>query len=428
MISRVTDFLQNQGRLPSLTRWAVALTFGHVLFFIGLVLTGAAESWVLIQDSLEYLKLAAYPLTDGIYSLDGLQSSGKREPGYSGFMMMFMAAGIVKPHVFTLANLWPIVIVQIGLYGWISGKIARSLVPVFGGAAAWLGLMLMQVTQLASYQYSLGNECFSIVLMGMVMLEISSHWRQGPSWGVLLRTACWLGLLAITKSVNVLFIPVLSFWLWLRLPVRLPKMIVFFTVALLPALSWTARNKEVFGLPIMGSIDGFSSLYRANILPYYQISSPDHPAMPEVARQAIANCKNDAEKYLWYKKAALDWLKANPLQYMKQCGYRTAAMFIDLYREEPIPWWRYPLDLLIGNDQLFLTLLLLCCLLPLWRKQDIWIEIAVLFFIFSTGIYAAVYGLERYLHPAFYVLAPVHGWCLVEVLLPWWKKRQASSS
>ena len=53
-------------------------------------------------------------------------------------------------------------------------------------------------------------------------------------------------------------------------------------------MAWTARNKAVFGLPIMGSIDGFSSLYRGNVLPFYQISSPDHPAMPEVATTAIA--------------------------------------------------------------------------------------------------------------------------------------------
>jgi hypothetical protein len=150
--------------------------------------------------------------------------------------------------------------------------------------------------------------------------------------------------------------------------------------------------------------------------------------MPDEAKVAIAACKNDAEKYLWYKKAALDWLKANPFQYVKQCLHRTAAMFIDLYREDDIPWWRYPFALLVGNDQLFLTLVFLLCLVPLWRKQDIWVELSVLFFLFSTGIYGAVYGQERYLHPAFFLLAPVHAWCLLEVLLPWWKKRFTSAA
>lgn len=428
MIARVHRFLENQGRLPCLTRWAIALFAGHLIFFITLLLLGKADGWVIIQDSLEYLKLAAYPLTDGIYSLDGVQSSGKREPGYSGFIMAFIASGIVKPHVFTAANLWPVVVVQTALYGWICGMIVRHLATIFGGASAWVGLLIMQASPIAIYQYSMGNECLSTVLLGMVALEVSTHWRKGPTWGVVLRTALWLGLLGITKSVNVLFIPALSLLLWLRLPVKLPKMIVFFVIALLPALGWTARNKAVFGLPIMGSIDGFSSLYRANILPYYQISSPDHPAMPDEAKIAIAACKNDAEKYLWYKKAALDWLKANPFQYVKQCLHRTAAMFIDLYREDDIPWWRYPFALLVGNDQLFLTLVLLLCLVPLWRKQDIWVELSVLFFLFSTGIYGAVYGQERYLHPAFFLLAPVHAWCLLEVLLPWWKKRVTSAA
>lgn len=111
------------------------------------------------------------------------------------------------------------------------------------------------------------------------------------------------------------------------------------------------------------------------------------------------------------------------MQYVKQCIHRTAAMFIDLYREDDIPWWRYPLVLLVGNDQFFLTFLLLLCLVPLLKRQDIWVELSVLFFVFSTSIYGAVYGQERYLHPAFYLLAPVHAWCLVAVLLPWWKRR-----
>ncbi len=425
-MSGLRAFLEKQGSQPCLRRWIVLLTLVHLIVSATLAWTRSADELLVIQDAGEYIELAGYPLTHGIYSLDGVQSSGKREPGYSGFIMAFMAAGIVKPHVITVANLWIIAGVQILLYGWVCGYMARKLVPFFGAASSWLGLMIMQASPIAEYQYSLGNECVTMILLGLFAVEIGVHWRQGASWASVLRAALWMGLLAITKSVNVLFIPPLCLLLWIRTPAKFLKVAAFFIIALLPAIGWMMRNKAALGIPVMGSIDGFSSLYRANILPYYQISSPDHPDMPEEAKAAIAACKSDAEKYQWYKKAALDWLKANPLQYVKQCLHRTAAMFIELYRQEDIPWWRYPFVLLVGNDQLFLTIVLVLCALPLWRRQDIWVEMTVLFFLFSVGIYGAVYGQERYLHPAFFLLAPVHAWCLVEVVGPWISRRLAN--
>jgi hypothetical protein len=416
MLERLAHLLQKASAESALRRWAVALVVFHLSVFVALTVVDHGEDWILVQDTEEYLRLAFYPLTDGIYSLDGVQSSGKREPGYSSYIMAFAAAGLVKPHVFTVANLWPVAVVQILIYGLVCYLVARCTASRFGRLTGWLTLMLIQASPLAVYQHAIASECMTMILLGLLWMEFVQHWQKGPSWGQILRSACWLGLLSITKSVNVLFIPVLSLLAWIRLPVRFPKVVVFFILSLLPAMAWTARNKEVFGLPIMGSIDGFSSLYRGNILPYYQISSPDHPAMPEVAKTAIAACKNDAEKYLWYKQAALTWLKENPVQYLKQCVHRAAAMFIDLYRDDAISWWLYPLYLIIGNDQLFLTLLLIASLIPLWRRGDFWIESSVLFFLFSTAIYAAVYGQERYLHPAFFLLAPVHAWCLVLLL------------
>lgn len=416
MLERLAQLLQKASAATSLRRWAVGLVIFHLCLFGFFAVSGRVQDTVLVPDSEEYLRLAFYPLTDSIYSLDGVQSSGKREPGYPGYIMAFAAVGLIEPHVFTVGNLWPVAVVQILIYGLVCYLVARCTASRFGSLTGWFTLMLIQASPLCIYQYSIASECMTMILLGLLWMEFVQHWQKGPTWGQILRSACWLGLLSITKSVNVLFIPVLSLMAWIRLPVRFPKVVVFFILSLLPAMTWTARNKAVFGLPIMGSIDGFSSLYRGNVLPYHQISSPDHPAMPEVAKTAIAACKSDAEKYLWYKQAALSRLKENPVQYLKQCVHRTAAMFIDLYREDAISWWLYPLYLIIGNDQLFLTLLLIASLIPLWRRGDFWIESSVLFFLFSTAIYAAVYGQERYLHPAFFLLAPVHAWCLVLLL------------
>lgn len=150
--------------------------------------------------------------------------------------------------------------------------------------------------------------------------------------------------------------------------------------------------------------------------------------MPEEARRVLAACKDDGEKYLWYKAAALEWLKANPVQYVKQCVHRTAAMFIDLYRADDIPWWKYPFRLLIGNDQLFLTILLVVSVVPLWNLRDFWVESSVVFFAFNTAMYGAVYGEERYLYPSLFLLAPVYAWCLVEVWWPRLARRSGTSA
>lgn len=423
MSQRLSAFFNSLRHDPKLARWALILASAHLLIFSALAVAGRAEDLVISQDAHEYLKLASYPVTDGIYTLDGVTPSGKREPGYSGFIMAFMATRLVQPHVFSVANLWPVIVLQILLYGLACYHVARVAAGLFGNLSGWVCLLLIQATPICVYQHMIRNECLTTILLAALWVAFATRWKNGPEWTTILTSALWLGLLGITKSVNVLFIPVLSLLAWIRLPVRLPKVAVFCFLSLLPALAWTARNKAEFGLPIMGSIDGFSSLYRGNILPYEQIPSPDNPAMPEVAQQALKQCKNDGEKYLWYKQAALAWLKENPVQYLKQCVHRTAAMFIDLYRKDEIPWWQYPFLLVVGNDQLFLTLLLLVCLVPLLRRQEFWIESSLLFFLFSIAIYGAVYGEERYLHPMFFLLAPLHAWCLVEWFWPWLRNR-----
>lgn len=418
MTTLVCHFFSGLQKNPRLMRWAVICSTAHLLVFSVLAFSDKAHDLVVSQDAQEYLDLASNSLTQGIYSLDGVTASGKREPGYSGFIMAFMSAGIVTPHVTTVANLWPIIIVQILLYGLVCYQIARVAVGMFGNLSGWTSLLLMQATPIAVYQHMIRNECLTTLLLGLLWVQLACKWKTSPTLVTIFASALWLGLLGITKSIVVLFIPVLSLLIWIRLPVRLLKVALFFILALLPALAWTARNNAVFGMPIMGSIDGVSSLYRGNILPYHQISSPDNPDMPQEAQHALKLCKGDAEKYVWYKQAALTWLKENPIQYVKQCMYRIAAMFIDLYADHSISWWRYPFLLLVGNDQLFLTLLLLCSMTLLWRQKNFWIESAMLFFLFNIALYGAVYGEERYLHPAFFLLAPVHAWCIVEVLVP----------
>ncbi len=415
-------YLQSLSQQPHLGRWALAFFLLHSLIFVGILISGHGLEIIVSQDSEEYLRMAAYPLTHGIYSLDGIHSSGKREPGYSAFISLFMVLKMVKPHVITVANLWPIIVGQLLLYAYTSWAVARAATKLFGGLAGFITLLLIQASPICVWQHTLRNECLTTCLLGLLWCEMAVHWKAGAPWPSIVRGSLWMGIVCITRSVNFLFIPVLAVLAWWRLPMRLHKVVAFIFLALLPSMVWTYRNYQVFKLPIAGSIDGFSSLYRSNILPYQQISSPDSPEMPEYAQKALAGL-DDAAKYQWFKKEALDWLKANPAQYAKQCVWRAAGMLIDLYRADDIPWYAYPFYLVIGNDQLFILLLLLVTFPLLLRRQDFWIESSLLFFLFSLGIYSAVYGVERYLHPALFLLAPVCGFALSSLAERWFIKR-----
>lgn len=399
-------------RLALLTMTAV---LAHAAVFAWLLTAGTADDAVVMGDTEEYVELASHVATDGMFSLDGRNPSARFEPGYVGVLALLIRARLAKPHVVEAANLWPVVAVQMLLYGLACYAVARSAARLYGDVAGLVCLALLQAGPMCIYQYSIRNECLTMSLLGFLWSSMAFARERAPTAR---RVACWgvlLGIVCVTRSVNVLFAPLLALYLWRRAPMRPPMAILLVTVALSFPAAWTARNYRAFKLPIVGSIDGFSSLYRGNILPFKELPYPTDPDMPADAQQALARFTQDGERYLWYKDAALSWIEAHPGQYLKQCVWRAAVMLVRLYRSAQVPWYERAQLLITGNVELALFVLVIVGAPLLWRRQDLWIETSIAFSLFTLAIYAAIWSDKRYFHPAMFLLAPVYACCLVHM-------------
>ncbi len=359
-------------------------------------------------DALEYMTLASHVATDGQFTLDGKTPSARREPGYVAFIALFMALGFVRPHDLVFTNLWPVYVAQILLYGVAAWGLARFTARKHGPLAGLLSLLFVQgYWTLFIYQHLLGSEGTTIPALAGAWLVLGDWDRIKRSWPALLGSAALLGYACLTKSIFVMAVPLFVTFMWWRGRVPALRSGVFAAVVLVMPLSWTARNYQIFGLPIMGSIDGVSSMYRGNVLPFTQIPSPDKPEMPEEAKLALPAMKSDVERYLWYKKHALEIIHKDPVRYSLQCLNRVVYMVTN-YDVANLPAWR---ALLLFKNTQFMAMLMLGLYLPTLLREsrkDFYVEGTLLMFATSLFFYGLVYGEPRYIMPWVFMMAPLY--------------------
>ncbi len=398
------NFVRKIVEKPKLVPVAVVLCALHTLFFAGGMFSGKGDDLFLYNDTIQYVQLASHAVTDGTFSLNGEVPSVRREPGYSTYLMAFMKLGLIKPHVISASNLWPALLLQILLYGFASFLVAKGATRMFTPFIGLLTLLFLNLYwPIFYYQYTAVSEGLAYAFLAITW-SLMAGWKMSPSFRAVAGTALVLGLACVVKSALIPFILVLSGFIWLRKKLTFPKAVVFGLVAMLFPLLWTVRNYQVTGLPILGSIDGVSSLYRGNVLPFTQIPSPEDPQMPAEAVAELSEMTQDGEKYKWYKENALEIMKAEPLRYSLQVMNRAVLMVTDFDLSEKPPLYRYVM--LIKNDW-FLTMLIFALAIPaLLRFRNFWIESALLLCLYSIGIYSVIYGLPRYLVPALFVMAP----------------------
>lgn len=378
--------------------------------------TGAADAMMISPDSHQYVRLAGYMVTEGEFTLDGREPSARREPGYPAFLAAFMLAKWVAPHQVAMANLWPVAVVQIVLYGWACWLLARQAARMFGGMAALLCLLFTQgYWVLSRYQYDICSEAVTMVFLAAAWTTIGTWSRLRESWSALIWAAACLGLACVTKSILVLWVPVMVGFAWWRGRVPVSRVVAFAVIALVLPAAWTARNYRVFGEPIMGSIDGVSSFYRGNVIPFVHIPDPADPAMPEEAVEALAERKGDLDKYRWFKQESLQIVREHPVRYVLQVLHRAVYMLIDFDLAQPRPWHRALV--LVKNDQFLIMLVLGLQLHLLLRRGGFYIESGVLLLVFSLGVYSLIYGVTRYIMPAVYVMAPLYAFAAGNLLV-----------
>ena len=368
----------------------------------------AAEYHQSTPDSLQYAALASHLAVDGTFSLDGATPSARREPGYVAFIAAFVALGLVRPHDLIFANMWPVIVLQILLYGAAAGGLARFTARRFGSLAGLLCLLFAQgYWGLFTYQHLICSECAAMVALAGAWLMFGDWERMKGSWPALLGSAALLGYACLIKSILVPAVPLLVVLIWWRGRVPAFRSAIFASVVLVTPLAWTMRNYHHFGLPIMGSIDGVSSMYRGNVLPFTQIPTPEEPEMPEDARRALAGMTSDVERYHWYKAHAMDIIQEHPVRYGLQCLNRVVYMLTD-FDVANTPKWR---ALFLFKNDHFMAMLLLAIHLPaLLRRnnRDFYLEGALLMFLASLFLYGLVYGETRYMVPWMFVMAPFY--------------------
>jgi hypothetical protein len=205
----------------------------------------------------------------------------------------------------------------------------------------------------------------------------------------------------------VLATPPFIIFMWWRGRVSAPRCVAFAAIVLAMPLAWTARNYHTFKLPIMGSIDGVSSLYRGNVLPFTQIPSPDKPEMPEEAKRALQGMTSDVERYQWYKEHAIQVIREHPVRYALQCLNRIVRMVTN-YDVANLPAWRALL--LFKNTQFLCMLMLGLCLPAILRenRRDFFVEGSLFMFVANLLLYGLVYGEIRYIMPWVFVMAPLY--------------------
>lgn len=358
-------------------------------------------------DSRQFVSLAGNVVTKGEFSLDGTNPSARREPGYVALVALFAKLGLTKPFDASAGNQWPLIATQIAFFGLASFGLARIAARTHGPLAGMITLMFAEGWwPMAKFQHAPLSECAAMVLLAGTWLALRDWDRMKKSWAALIGGALWFGFACVTKSIFVLATPVLVLFMFWRGRVPIIRCALFAAVVLAMPVLWTARNQHVFGLPIMGSIDGVSSLYRGNVLPFTQIPSPEMPEMPAEAKTALAGMTSDAQRYVWYKSHALDIMREQPVRYALQCANRLCYMVtcVDVANESP---WHL---LLFFKNIHFMLMLLLAVHLPalLRRGADEFFTGAVLvMFLVTLGLYSLVYAETRYIYPWMFVMSPL---------------------
>ncbi|MBX7208731.1 MAG: hypothetical protein K1X78_10495 [Verrucomicrobiaceae bacterium] len=401
--------LERLVRRPPLAVLALVFVLGHLAVLswqVQKTRAGGAEE--IFPDSRQFVTLAGNVVTTGQFSLDGQTPSARREPGYVVFVALFTKLGITKPFDPSVANQWPLIAAQISLFGIAAYGLARFAARAHGPLAGVLSLAFAEAWwPLAKFQHLPLSECIVMAFLAGAWLALSDWGQARKSWAALLAGAILFGCACVTKSIFVLATPVLVVFMFRRGRVPALRCVLFGAVVLAMPLAWTARNQREFGLPIMGSIDGVSSLYRGNVLPFTQIPAPELPEMPDEAKTALAGMNSDAQRYVWYKSHALDIMRGQPVRYALQCGNRVIYMLtsVDLAGE---PAWR--LLLFFKNTHFMLMLLLALHLPALLRGKagGFFTEGALLMFLVTLGLYGLVYGETRYMYPWMFVMAPLY--------------------
>lgn len=381
--------------------------------FLGWLLGMPLPGDVIQPDTQSYWNIAKHIADAGQFSMDGANPTARRELLYPLFLSTFIKAGLAPAVLESARDAWAVILVQCGLY-----LAALALcVRAFSGSvetrsqtlAVLAGTVFLPISQ---YAFQLISEGLFIFLLAATFAALA-RWMKRYSLLLGALSAVLMGSMALVKSVMLLFpFIVLGYSLFSpRLRFK-PTVCVVLLSLMLPA-GWTVRNAMVFDTVIVSTTDGGSSLYRGNMMTYYQPPSMDDPLVPEsIRREAARLGPGKADEYL--AALAKEFLTEAPLKTAKHFAYK---LFVLLFG----------LPLSTAYTALMLTKMcfwgmVLSRAVPLWRSSGAPGQLALLLAGYLAIVHTATYSTPRYMVPAMFMLMPL----FVSASLSWWQKLRAA--
>jgi hypothetical protein len=350
-------------------------------------------------DSESYLLLAGHLATSGQFSLDGATPSARREPLYPLLVALFMRAGIVDPFTMSARNFAPVLAAQIAMYLAAVGLLAAMARRQLGETVAWwTALAAGLYLPLVQFVFELLPEA-TFILLATLLVAALLDWHGRWCWRPLLWTAVLAGMAGLIKATMVFF-PLAIAAFSVRRAVaagRTAQILVLLLIGLgLPAV-WTLRNVNAFGTMIVSTVNGGSSLYRGSLILGEQIPHVSDERIPPAVRTEVMRLPpHEADAYL--SRLAGQQLRSKPGQAVLQTVFR----FFVLLLGQPSSA-QYAL--------LFLVRLgfLAAALLHLFRQArplSTGYRIVLLYCIYLSVLYSAVYTTPRYFASCSFLLAP----------------------
>lgn len=204
---------------------------------------------------------------------------------------------------------WPIACVNL-LMGvgivYFTFKLALSYFDrMVATCAAWLVTVWPVLIQFTSVYAS------ELVFIFFLLAALTA-WNSKIS-NVALRSFLWGGLLCVATYVRptafplFFVLPVLEYWTRRNLRVAFISGVIAAMTAGVLFAPWLLRNQHAFGVPVLVSANFGSNLWMGN----NRYSNGGYMPLPEVT------VSNEIERDQYFKNQAIDYIKSNPLSYLK---------------------------------------------------------------------------------------------------------------
>ena len=273
---------------------------------IGLAVTAISGDRLRYYDERDYNEIAQRLNETGSYTNPAGNPSAFRAPGYPVLLSLTysiwnspLAAKFVNVLTLAIAGL---------LLGILVERVYSGFGLIAGGIVAIYPLFLYTATTL--YPQTLGLLLLSAGVL--LLLAPKRDLRHISGAGVI------FGLLTLTISSFLLFLPIIAVWLALQPPRPFARRsviqgAVFLLVSVMVILPWTARNWQVFGAVVPISTNGGVNLLLGN----NENAGANTGTMADIRhyrKEAATRSYNEIERDAFFKESAVNWIRENPTE------------------------------------------------------------------------------------------------------------------